>query len=238
MCVCVCAVHNRPGCLCAQVSNLAPESLFAILSPRELVWSDEMDICQNHLGLSIWIDGGPFLPHERDEWNIWFKRHMCVKAKYAPTPHPPPPTPHPLGSALSMTEDTGSPQVRLMVTQGRGEAGRLGGDWQFGIHRAVPCLLLPSSALCAVRSQCGFGMCVVWCGGAFVYVGGSQSVWWVWEACFAAWVWAALHVWGSPVAWSVAGRSLRPLFFFLKEHWFGVRVRVRVTELVEPHLVL
>mmetsp|Transcript_89049 Transcript_89049/g.148541 ORF Transcript_89049/g.148541 Transcript_89049/m.148541 type:complete len:897 (-) Transcript_89049:526-3216(-) len=68
-----------------EVSNLAPESLFAILSPRELVWSDEMDICQNHLGLSIWIDGGPFLPHERDEWNIWFKRHMCVKANTVAT---------------------------------------------------------------------------------------------------------------------------------------------------------
>eukprot|EP00667_Euglena_gracilis_P000736 EG_transcript_736 len=63
-----------------EVRNLARETLFAILSPRDLIWCDEVELCQNHLGLSVHTDAGQYLPHEPREWNLWFKRHIFIKS--------------------------------------------------------------------------------------------------------------------------------------------------------------
>mmetsp|Transcript_116903 Transcript_116903/g.203453 ORF Transcript_116903/g.203453 Transcript_116903/m.203453 type:complete len:1257 (-) Transcript_116903:77-3847(-) len=63
-----------------EVFGLAPETLFAILAPREFVWTHELDVLQNQLGLSICVDAAEYTAHEPNEWNIWFKKHMHVKS--------------------------------------------------------------------------------------------------------------------------------------------------------------
>eukprot|EP01012_Entosiphon_sulcatum_P040136 TRINITY_DN53784_c0_g1_i1.p1 TRINITY_DN53784_c0_g1~~TRINITY_DN53784_c0_g1_i1.p1 ORF type:complete len:1269 (+),score=278.53 TRINITY_DN53784_c0_g1_i1:100-3906(+) len=59
--------------------NLPVESLFAVLSSREVPLVEEMELFNTHLNLAIWVDAGEYAPHLPNEWTCWFKRYLSVK---------------------------------------------------------------------------------------------------------------------------------------------------------------